>query len=262
LLQRRGVAFDTLCVVHADNVGHPAAVYDHFRALGSDYIQFLPLVNRVGDAGVTAESVPAEAYGEFLCAIFDAWLARDTARIGVQIFEEAARPLLGQAHALCHFRPTCGDFPVLEHNGDFYACDHYVDGEHRLGNLRERSLVELANDPALLQFGLDKRDLLPDYCRACEVLDMCNGGCPKDRFTRTPRGEEGLNYLCAGFKLFFGHARPVLSELAACRQLGQEARRIADLTLAAPSAAVRTGRNDPCPCGSGRKFKNCCMGKS
>jgi uncharacterized protein len=260
LLQRHGIAFDTLCVVTDRNVHQPAAVYDFFRALGADYLQFLPLVNRSPD-GVAAESVSAADYGAFLCAIFDRWLANDVRRIGVQLFEEAARPLLGLEHALCHFRPTCGDLPVLECNGDVYACDHYVDAAHRLGNLRERALVDLLDDPAQRQFGLDKRDTLPRYCRECAVLDMCHGGCPKDRFTRTPDGEPGLNYLCAGLKRFFEHVRPPLAALVAARPPGQPAQRIMDLLPPAGAPPARPRRNDPCPCGSAIKFKHCCLGK-
>ena len=133
----------------------------------------------------------AEAYGAFLCKIFDEWIERDTGRIAVQTFEEAARPALGMEHSLCVFRETCGQIPVLEHNGDFFPCDHYVDREHRLGNIRETPLGELLDSPAQRAFGEAKRDALPRYCRECEVLAMCHGGCPKYRFIRTPDGEAG-----------------------------------------------------------------------
>ncbi len=257
LLQSHRVPCDILCVVHDQNVRHPIEVYTFFKTIGADYMQFLPLVERAGDGGVTPESVPAEAYGEFLCAIFDEWLAHDLHRVGVQIFEEAAKPILGLEHGLCHFRETCGNFIVLEHNGDGFSCDHFVDWEHRLGNLRERPLVEMLESPAQRAFGQHKWDALPRYCRACEVLDMCNGGCPKDRLLRTPEGEEGLNYLCAGLKRFFTHSRPYIQKLASSRRPGQPVERLMDLAPPAP----RVGRNDPCPCGSGKKYKKCCMGK-
>ena len=138
---------------------------------------------------------------------------------------------------------------MIEHNGDFYSCDHFVDPEHRLGNIRETSLAELLDSPGQIAFGQAKRDALPGYCRACEVLDMCNGGCPKDRCLRTPDGEPGLNYLCAGLKSFFNYSRPQLERLAS-------APKITPVT-----AAPKAGRNDPCPCGSGRKYKNCCLGR-
>ena len=258
LLQRHRIPCDVLCVVHDQNVRHPLEVYRFYREIGADYLQFLPLVERE-DGGVSPESVPAQAYGDFLSAIFHEWLTHDVRRMGVQIFEEAAKPILGMAHAMCQFRQTCGDVTVIEHNGDFYACDHFVDREHHLGNIREVSLVDMVDGPAQREFGRQKWDTLPRHCRACEVLSMCNGGCPKDRFLRTPEGEEGLNYLCAGLKRFFAYCRPYLQELASSRMPGQVVERIMDLVPhGRVQGASRPGRNDPCPCGSGKKYKQCC----
>ncbi len=167
----------------------------------------------------------------------------------------------GQEHGLCIFRKTCGDIPVIERNGDFYSCDHFVDIEHCVGNIRETSLVQLLDSPSQKAFGEAKADLLPRFCKACDVLDMCNGGCPKDRVLLTPDGEGGLNYLCAGYKRFFAHCRPFIAELSTLwRNEHSEG-----LGLSRPDIPDRTGakmgRNDPCPCGSGRKYKKCCMGK-
>ena len=165
------------------------------------------------------------------------------------------------------FRETCGQIPVLEHNGDFFPCDHFVDREHRLGNIRETPLGELLDSQAQRDFGQAKRDALPRYCRGCETLAMCNGGCPKYRFIRSPDGEAGLNYLCAGLKRFFLHSRAPLERLAA-RQREQSSTALQREPASAPrpretapasrSAMGKTGRNDPCPCGSGLKYKKCC----
>jgi uncharacterized protein len=163
---------------------------------------------------------------------------------------------MGQEHSLCIFRKTCGDIPVVEHNGDFFPCDHFVYEGLRLGNILETSLVELIEGKAQRAFGQDKQGMLPHLCRECEVLAMCNGGCPKDRCIKTPSGEPGLNYLCEGYKRFFIHCRPFVEQLAALRRSHNLE------TLAIPvEIKVKTGRNDPCPCGSGRKYKKCCMGK-
>jgi uncharacterized protein len=140
---------------------------------------------------------------------------RDVGRIKIQIFEEAARTAFGQDHSLCIFRKTCGDIPVIEHNGDFFSCDHFVDAEHRVGNIIDTPLAELLESPAQRAFGCAKADTLPRFCHKCEVRDMCNGGCPKNRFLHTEDGEEGLNYLCAGYKRFFNHCRPFVKEVAA-----------------------------------------------
>ncbi len=228
LLQKHRVYTDILCVVNAYNVRFPLRVYRFFKQINARYITFLPMVEQQLDArgGVSDISVPAEAWGAFLCAIFDEWRDQDIGRIKVQIFEEAARTAFNQEHSLCIFRPTCGDIPVVEHNGDFYSCDHFVDVEHRLGNIKETPLVELLESPAQRAFGEAKFETLPRYCRECGVRAMCNGGCPKNRFIMTPDGEPGLNYLCAGYKRFFNHCQPFVSEVAALwkRQTFESAR--------------------------------------
>ena len=252
LLGRYGIPVDILCVVHNLNVLHPLEVYRFFRDMGANYIGFLPLVERDPGAGVTDRTVPARAFGDFLSAIFDEWLARDIGQVKVQIFEEAVSTAFGREHALCTFRTTCGDIPVVEHNGDFFACDHFVDAAHRFGNILETPLAGLLESPSQRAFGEAKSKGLPRACKACEVLPMCNGGCPKDRFLQAPDGEDGLNYLCEGYKRFFTHCRPFAEELAALVRRER---------LEAHSPPVRVGRNDPCPCGSGRKYKKCCMGK-
>ncbi len=211
------VGCDILCVVNAHNVHHPLEVYRFFKQIGAAYVTFLPLVEGPSSAGgaVGPLTVPAEAWGDFLCAIFDEWLERDLGRIKVQIFEEAARTAFGQEHSLCIFRPVCGDIPVVEHNGDFFSCDHFVDAAHRLGNIRETQLVELLESAEQRAFGQAKLESIPQYCRACEVRDMCNGECPKNRFLRTPDGEAGLNYLCSGYRRFFNHCQPWVIEVGA-----------------------------------------------
>jgi len=216
-LRRHGVPTDVLAVVGSPNAGRPLEVYGIFREIGAAFVTFLPLVERRPDApdGVTAESVRPEAWGDFLCAVFDQWIERDIGRIKIQIVEEAARTAFGQEHSLCVFRPVCGDVPVVERNGDLYSCDHFVDPAHRVGNVGETPLVDLLESPAQRAFGLAKLETLPRVCRTCEVLDMCHGECPKNRFVADPDGGPPLNYLCAGYKKFFAHARPFVEAVAA-----------------------------------------------
>jgi uncharacterized protein len=216
LLRSYGVPTDILCVVGAHNVRHPAEVYGFFKHIGASYVSFLPLVKPQPGASVDVnpDSVQPQAWGDFLCAVFDEWVSGDIGRIKVQIIEEAARTAFGQEHSLCLFRPVCGDIPVVEKNGDFYACDHFVDADHLIGNIGDALLIDLLESPAQRSFGLAKAEL-PRQCLACEVRAMCNGECPKNRFARTADGEPGLNYLCPGYKRFFTHVTPFVAEVAA-----------------------------------------------
>ena len=263
LLRQHEIPCNILCVVHAQNVGHPTEVYRFFKQLKAHYVEFLPLVEPQPEeeGGVSPRTVPAEALGNFFCTIFDEWMCQDIEQVNVQMFEEVARTALGQEHALCIFRKTCGDVPVIEHNGDFFSCDHFVDTQHHLGNIRETPLVDLLESPTQRAFGQAKWDTLPRCCQTCEVLEFCHGGCPKDRIVHTPNGETGLNYLCAGYKRLFTHCQPFVAELSALwhRQSLEQQRPLAQVGDAKPT--LKTGRNDPCPCGSGKKYKKCCMGK-
>jgi uncharacterized protein len=216
LLQKHGISTEILCVVHAHNVRHPLQVYRFFKELGAGFITFLPLVEYRPEAEnkVSERSVPARAFGHFLSTIFDEWVEQDIGRVKVQLFEEAARTAFRQDHTLCIFKKICGAVPVVEHNGDFFSCDHYVDDGHRLGNIRHISLAQLIDSNEQKAFGQAKLDSLPRYCRECEVREMCHGECPRNRFIRTPDGEEGLNYLCDGYRYFFNHCRPFIQAVA------------------------------------------------
>ena len=284
LLRRYRIPCDILCVVNANNVQYPTAVYRFFKKIKAQYLGFLPLVEPQPETegGVSVRTVSAEAFGHFLCTIYDEWLKRDIGRVKVQIFEEIARRALGHEHTLCIFRETCGNVPVVEHNGDFFSCDHFVDPEHRFGNIQETPLAELIESPSQRAFGHDKWNTLPRYCKTCDVRVMCNGGCPKDRISMTPDGEEGLNYLCTGYKRFFTHTRSFASQLGTLqggsppyrggrahsqgvspfrKGKGPIDKQISTIGSPSNQAGRKTGRNDPCPCGSGRKYKKCCLGR-
>ena len=263
LLQKYRIPNDILCVVNSHNVHYPLEVYKFFRQIGARYIGFLPLVEPQPETekGVSQRTVSAEAFGSFLCTIFDEWMSQDIGRINVQIVEEATRKAFGQEHSLCIFRRTCGDVPVIEHNGDFFACDHFVDLEHRLGNIQQAPLAALLESPEQIAFGQAKWDTLPRYCRQCAVLDMCNGGCPKNRILYTPDGDRGLNFLCEGYKRFFTHCQPFVQELTALRRGQTRKSESGSEQLASKREQTKTGRNDPCPCGSGLKYKKCCLNK-
>ena len=216
LLKTYEIPNEILCVVNSVNVNFPLEVYRFFKSLKAEFITFLPLVERLTSGGkaVSERTVPAKAFGTFLCAIFDEWKTSDIGTVKIQIFEEALRTAFGTEHSLCIFKPACGRVPVVERNGDFYSCDHFVDPAHHIGNIRQRSLLEMLESPQQKSFGQAKLDILPDLCLKCEVREMCNGACPKDRFINTPDGHSGLNYLCEGYKLFFNHCKPFVEEVA------------------------------------------------
>jgi uncharacterized protein len=269
LLQKHKVEFNILCTVNSKNADHPLDVYRFFRdTLGAQYFQFIPIVERDNESGyqegntVTDRSVRPDQWGNFLSTIFDEWVKRDVGRTFVINFDGALAGWLGMAGTVCVFGPTCGQGMALEHNGDLYSCDHFVEPNYYLGNILETPMIELVASDKQLKFGRDKRDTLPQYCRQCEVLQICNGECPKNRFIETPDGEPGLNYLCEGFKAFFKHADPSMKIMAGLLRRGRLAEEImkpmgAEADLPVEKASENQGRNEPCFCGSGLKFKKC-----
>lgn len=212
ILKHHKVDFNILACIHSANVGHPLDVYRFFRdEVGARFIQFIPIVQRDNKTGyqegerVSKRSVNGGEYGAFLIAVFDEWVRQDVGRIFIQIFDVALARWVGQPAGLCVFDETCGSALVMEHNGDLYACDHFVEPRYKLGNIQERPLTELVTSTQQLRFGNQKKDALPRECRLCDVRFMCNGGCPKNRLLKTAEGEGGLNYLCSGYQTFFRH---------------------------------------------------------
>lgn len=255
LLQQEAVEFNILCAVNAVNSRHPLEVYRFFRdELQARHLQFIPIVERAGEGGVTDRSVAPKQYGQFLIEVFDEWVRRDVGSVFVQMIDGVLAAWLGGQSSLCIFRPVCGDGVALEHNGDLYSCDHFVEPRWLLGNILHTPLAELVNSPTQRRFGEDKRDTLPRYCHQCEYLFACHGECPKNRFVRTPDGEPGWNYLCPGLKAYFRHADPYLRIMAGLLRQGRPASEIMAMLAI---EGVRVGRNALCPCGSGRKYKKC-----
>jgi uncharacterized protein len=248
LMQRHKVEFNILCTVHDANVSQPLEVYRFFRdELGTPYLQFIPIVERatpetiqIANAGwgdnnhqrplytqvgsvVTERTVKPELWGEFLIRIFDEWVAHDVGTVFIQLFESALAAWMGLPASLCIFAETCGNALALEHNGDLYSCDHFVEPRFRLGNIKEQHLLQLVASDRQRAFGNAKRDTLPRYCRECEVRFACNGECPRNRFLYTPDGEAGLNYLCAGYKAFFRHIDRPMKIMAHLLRRGKDA---------------------------------------
>jgi uncharacterized protein len=271
LLQKHKVEFNILCTVNSKNADHPLKVYRFFRdELGTHYIQFIPIVERINENGetgfqegnkVTERSVRPDQWGRFLIDIFDEWVKKDVGETFVLNFDGALAGWLGMAGTVCIFGPTCGLGMALEHNGDLYSCDHFVEPNYYLGNILKTSMIELVASEKQRKFGQDKKDRLPRFCRECEVRSICNGECPKNRFIQTPDGEAGLNYLCEGYKVFFKHADKPMRIMADLIRRGRLAEEVMAISASEEGNLkpkfANAGRNDPCPCGSGLKFKKC-----
>lgn len=225
-LARAGVEFNTLTVVHRLNYAHGREVFRFLRRIGSRYMQFIPLVERLRldgalaapppedlDAALAPWTPPREGFGRFLCDAFDDWLARDVGRVFIQLVEERVAALAGRPARLCVFAPDCSGTPMLEANGDLYSCDHYGYPAYRLGNIERTPIGELLGSERQRAFGRAKRAPLPQTCLGCRFIRDCRGGCPKHRFVPAARGERE-NYLCPSYRRFFAHTAPALAPFA------------------------------------------------
>jgi len=277
LLKKYDVDFNTLTCVHKYNADSPIIIYDFFKQIGSKFMQFIPIVERNvlkedevlkiahprydGETEVTEWTVEGLQYGKYLSTIFDEWIRKDVGQFYIQIFDVALESWVGMKPNLCIFNPTCGDAMAIEHNGDLYSCDHYVFPENLLGSISDQNILSLVNSDQQRKFGTDKKDLLPSYCKACDFLFACNGGCPKNRIIKTPAFEPGLNYLCNGYKHFFAHVDPYMRIMANELANKRAPANVMEWAKAKDEGfpSLNVGRNDPCPCGSGKKYKNCCV---
>lgn len=239
ILKQHQVDFNILCTVNATNGDRPLKVYRFFRdELGAEFIQFIPIIERINADGstliqagnqVTERSVQPEQFGQFLIGVFNEWVRRDVGKVFIQHFDAALANWVGVQPGVCIFSKTCGTALALEHSGDLYSCDHFVEADYKLGNIQETHMIELIASERQRQFGQAKFDMLPQYCRTCEVRFACNGGCPKNRFIETPDGEPGLNYLCAGYKAFFTHIDQPMRMMAHLLRQGRYADEVMQL---------------------------------
>jgi len=230
LLQKHQVDFNTLSVINDYNVDYPIEVYNFFKEIGSQYMQFSPIVEQMSqsradglnltppegadDAVLAPWTVDSKKFGQFYISMFDEWIKKDVGKYFVQLFDSTLAGTVGEMPSVCIFGETCGHATVMEFNGDVYACDHFVFPEYKIGNIKTHTIFEMVFSEKQLRFGADKRDLLPSQCRNCQFLKMCNGECPKNRINFTSTGEPGLNYLCEGYYSFFKHTKPYMEFMA------------------------------------------------
>jgi len=272
LLQKHGVEYNLLTTVNRINADYPLEVYRFLRdEAGTEWIQFIPVIERLNPTGhnltqtgeqVSSRSVRPEQFGRFLIQIFDEWVANDVGNIFVQTFEAAARSWMRlPSSGMCVFDKTCGYGLALEHNGDLYSCDHFVEPDYLIGNIQSEHMLELVGSQKQYQFGQDKFDTLPKYCLECPVRFACNGECPKNRFIKTPDGEAGLNYLCAGYKAFFQRVDEPMKIMTMLMRQGQLASEVMQILAKGKEelsqAYQRSKPEDVCPCGSGLAYQSC-----
>jgi len=250
LMKKHGVEFNILACVTRESAKHPLEVYRFFKEQGVQFIQFIPIIERMPDnesdriglklgmpaaldesdtANVTPWSVDPEGYGDFLIGVFDEWVRNDVGQVFVMNFEWALSSWMGQVQHTCFFMERCGMAGIIEHNGDVYSCDHFVYPEYRLGNILTDDFGKMFGSEQQHEFGAVKETSLPKYCRECDVLFACRGECPKHRFLKTPDGEPGLAYLCAGYKKYFHYIGPYLEAIAQTIRMGYEAEKVMGL---------------------------------
>ncbi len=225
LMRHHGVEFNIMAVVNNRNADYPIEFYRYLKQLGSPFIQFAPIVERLhhgntklllalpdddGTPSLAPFSVTPQQWGAFLCKLFDEWIKEDVGKVYIQLFDATLANWMGVAPGICTLSKTCGHAAVMEMNGDVYACDHYVFPDYKIGNIRTKTVTEMMLDPRQRNFGTDKRDSLPLQCKKCKWLFACNGECPKNRFVTTNEGEPGLNYLCEGYSMFFSYTAPYM----------------------------------------------------
>lgn len=236
LMKAHRVEFNTLTCVTRQNAKHAVDIYNFLKSTGSTFLQFIPIIERKpddeaarmglklalppdlvaddNDDRVMPWTIQPEQYGQFLIDIFEEWVRRDVGTVFVQIFDVMLNAWMGMPPPLCVFSEKCGDAMIIEHDGGLYSCDHFVYPEYYLGNMMEAPMTELVRQEKQLKFGSDKLDKLPKQCLNCDVRFACNGECPKHRFMQTADGEPGLNWLCAGYKMFMHHIDPYMQTMA------------------------------------------------
>ena len=252
-LKAAGAEFNTLTVVQNDNSEYPERVYNFLKSIESRYLQFIPIVEPLSGGRVSSRTVSPTQWGRFMNVVFDTWAVSDIGRIFVQHFDMMLGVHAGYPSSLCVHSPVCGRNPAIEHDGGLYSCDHFVTGETRLGSILENDLGSLANGLQQKEFGEAKTASLPGVCMKCKWRFICSGGCPKDRLVKLPDGN--LNYLCEGYKAFYAHTAPYFQAMVQC--LKQKTSPAFFRNFLENSIFNNAGRNDPCPCLSGRKYKQC-----
>lgn len=256
-LLNKGVEVNALVVVNDYSVKHAQEIYEYHKSHGLTHMQFIPCVepDAHDSSKAAGYSVDAESYGDFLCEIFNLWsqdFENGRPTTSIRWFDSVFYTYVGYEAPECTLLKECGVYVVVEHNGNVYSCDFYVEPKWHLGNVMTDKIDDMLNSPLQTEFGKVKTQLPPE-CHTCEWLKHCYGGCPKDR--QQDLRDNGSNHFCRSYIKFFEHADARLKQLA--EEWKQEQARPKQDGSAPRKAFEQVGRNDPCPCGSGKKFKQC-----
>ena len=262
-LLNSGCEVNALSLISDYSVQFPEEIFNFFRELGLNQMQFIPCVESAPGNPTKAAtfSVNPESYGRFLICLFDLWIDsfyQGQPTTTIRYFDSVFYSYLNMTPPQCDLQFECGKYVVVEHNGDVYSCDFFVQPEWKLGNILSDNLLDLLNSEKQTQFGRQKSQL-PQSCQDCEWLVQCRGGCTKDR-TQVPQKQD-LNYFCSSFKAFFQHADAQYKKMAEewkIRDKQQREKNKKNMMEAIASGQLVVSRNDLCPCGSGMKFKKCC----
>ena len=252
MLKRYGIRADLLCTVNSETVKNAYQVYRSLRQLDSGWIQFIPIVNKDEGDVLKKESVNGKQYGDFLCTVFHQWLYQDLGKCNIQLFAEMLNYYNGGKQSICWLQKECGDVMVVEQDGSVYSCDHFVNENHLLGNIGRDCLADLCESETQRAFAAKKIPNDP-RCQACRYLGFCNGGCIKDR------NRNGENVLCEGLYQVFEEADEPLHRTLELLKENLSAAEVMEILKQERREKWRDVKgNDPCPCGSGRKYKHCC----
>ncbi len=256
ILKDNKVEFNILTVVSDLTSKKPDEIYDFFLDKQFHFLQFIPAVDfDINTKQPISYSVNPYDYGDFLCKLFDRWFNNGNPITSIRTFDNIATIYAGINSEACVYMKECGNYAVIEYNGDVYPCDFFVEKDQKLGNIMETPFKEIISNQKMQSFSRSKCGILFELCQDCEWEYICHCGCQHYRY------DGGMDYLCEAYRQFFAYAdkrMKILGERIKRRREIEMTQRLQQKKIQA-NIARTINRNDPCPCGSGKKYKKCCM---
>ena len=259
-LEKYEVEFNILVLVNAANVKRARELYHYYLEHGFHFLQFIPCVEFDENDQPYSYAISGEEWGDFLCEIYDLWYQHDTRKVSIRLFDSMLNLMVDNIRNICLFGRNCCQYFVVENSGDIYPCDFFVTPELKLGNIMEDEWEDLQQSRVYLDFGRQK-PFWNRQCDTCKYLHFCSGDCLKNRIYGSGSDPRRLSWLCSGWQQFYEHALPGLRKLAEKIRIERAQAEVRQRRSTLPGPPVSVGRNDPCPCGSGKKYKKCCLKK-